>query len=345
VSESYHDARALPRDGGSVTRTAARCDTLLRELPGFSRQREWLFGSLLPLFGTFFLAALRNPSPLKPGIVAGWCAIVLFATACGYMLNNLADLEVDRQAGKPSPLGHWTYGARLLVAILFESASLLLTALLADVWTLAAVAFFHLVAWLYSFPPRFKEHRLLGPAAAATQFWAPSAVILIAWRTAFPAAICWIALLCVYGLRITIIHQVLDRENDMATGVTTTVATTSTSTVRSLLRMFCSAEIFLCFALVWLLLSEPLIKFTLPLLALPVANILWRRLHGEQVRLDTYKYVPLSELYETVFPLMFGITLFAQNRIKVIWALASLVMLLLMRHSARFGFRMPVPTS
>lgn len=311
----------------------------LRQLLGFSRQREWLFGSLLPLFGTFFLAALRDESQLKPSIVAGWFAVVLFATACGYMVNNLADLEVDQLAGKAIPLNHWTYGARLVVALIFEATSLLLTVLLADLWTVAAVVFFHLIVWLYSFPPRLKEHRWLGPVAAATQFWAPSAVVLMAWRLAFPAAICWIAMLCVYGLRITIVHQVIDRKSDIATGIVTTVVTMRESTVRFLLRALFSVEICLCLLLVVFLLPEPWVKLTLPLLLLPAANVFWRWRQGQQIRLDTYEYVPLSELYETVLPLMLGVAVFAQYGTRVVWALAALSIFLLMRHSGRLPLR------
>jgi 4-hydroxybenzoate polyprenyltransferase len=307
----------------------------LRQLLGFSRQREWLFGSMLPLFATFFLAALRSESQLKPGIVGGWLAVVLLATACGYMVNNLADLEVDRLAGKEIPLNHWTYGGRLVVALIFEITSLFLTVLLTDLWTVSAVVFFHLVVWLYSFPPRLKEHRWLGPIAAATQFWAPSAVVLMAWRLAFPAAICWIAILCVYGLRITIVHQVIDRDSDIATGIVTTVVTMSESAVRFLLRALFAVELCLSVLLVGFLLREPWVKLTLPLLLLLAANVFWRWKQGQQIRLDTYEYVPLSELYETVLPLILGIAVFAQYGTKVVWMIAALSIFLLMRHSGR----------
>ena len=330
------DAIRVPGAHGACC-TASVGSTLLQFLR-FSRQREWLCSSMLPLFGTFLLAGFRDPSKLSPGNVAGWLLIVGLATGCGYMLNNLADLEVDRRAGKANPLGHWTYSARLAVALTFEASSLYLTVKLSDFWTLAVVVFFHLVMWLYSFPPRFKENRWLGPLAAATQFWAPSAVILIAWHVAFPAAICWVAILSMYGVRLALIHQVLDRENDVVSGVVTSVVTMSESGIRALLRGVFSAEISLCLLLVVLLLRESQVIFTFPLLFLPIANFWWRRRHRQQIRLDTYEYVPASELYETVLPVMFGLSLFARNGASVAWALVFLLLLLLVRHAGRFTF-------
>src|SRR5581483_8393878 len=122
---------------------------------------------------------------------------------------------VDRRAGKRTFLDHWSFTGRLSIAVLLEAASLGLTLLLSDAWTLAAIGVCHLIVWSYSFPPRFKENVVMGPVVASTQFWAPSVVILIAWRTASPAALCWILVLLIYGLRMTLIHQSLDRQADL----------------------------------------------------------------------------------------------------------------------------------
>ena len=91
------------------------------QLLAFSRHGEWLLSSILPLFGTFFIAAAGNPGSLQPRVVLAWCAVFLLGIGCGYMLNNLSDLEVDRRAGKPTPLDHWTYRARLGLALTLES--------------------------------------------------------------------------------------------------------------------------------------------------------------------------------------------------------------------------------
>jgi 4-hydroxybenzoate polyprenyltransferase len=308
----------------------------LRQFLAFSRHGEWLLGSLLPLFGTFFLAAQGNAEDLKPQTILAWCAVFLLGTACGYMLNNLSDIEVDRRAGKPTPLDHWSYRARLGVALAFESASLAFTLLLSDGWTLAAIAACHLIAWSYSFPPRFKEHVWMGPVVASAQYWAPSAVMLVAWRAAFPAALCWIAILAVYGLRITIVHQSLDRQNDLATGVRTTAVAIGERAAQALLRILFAVEVCLSLLLIALLADGPIAPITVPLFLLPALNIAWRRFLGQQIKLNTYAYVPLSELYETVVPLALALTALIRAQASL-WTVALLGLLLLARHRERLG--------
>jgi 4-hydroxybenzoate polyprenyltransferase len=306
-----------------------------RQFLAFSRHREWLLGSVLPLFGTFFLAADGNPERLRATTVLAWCAVFLLGTGCGYMLNNLSDLDVDRSAGKASSLGHWSHGSKLGIALGLEAASLALTLTLSDARTLAAIAVCHLFAWSYSFPPRFKEHVWMGPVVASAQFWAPSAVILIAWRTDSAAAFCWITILAFYGLRITIVHQAIDRQADLATGVRTTAVALGEPAVHRLLVALFSVEVILSALLMGLLAAKLLLPVTWVLLLLPAVNMAWRWFHGG-IRLDTYRYVPLSELYETSVPLALAVTGLVRG-----WAsfgpVAILCVLLAARHRGRIS--------
>jgi hypothetical protein len=112
----------------------------------------------------------------------------------------------------------------------------------------------------------------------------------------------------------------------------------SESGVRALLRAVIFVEISLCLLLVVFLLRESQVLFTFPLLLLPVANFWWKRRHNRRIRLDTYEYVPMSELYETVLPMMFGLSLFARNGASVAWALVFLFLLLMVRHADRVTF-------
>ena len=311
-----------------------------RQFLAFSRHQEWLLGSLLPLFGTFFLAANGTPEHLKSRTILAWCAVFLLGTGCGYMLNNLSDIEVDRRANKPVPLEDWTYRARLGVALALEVASLALTLLLSDPLTLAAIVACHLIAWSYSFPPRFKEYFWMGPVVASAQFWAPSAVILIAWRAASPVTLWWLAILAVYGLRITIVHQVIDRQADLTSGVRTTAVAIGQPAAQALIRFIFSIEALLCLWLIVLLVAGPLAGMTIPLLLLPGLNMLWRYFHREPIRLDTYEYVPLSELYETVVPLALALTGLMRGWSPV-GPPALLGLLLLARHRARLRGVLP----
>jgi len=110
--------------------------------------------------------------------------------------------------------------------------------------------------------------------------------------------------------------------------------------VRRLLAGLFSMEVLLVGALiVWGFLAGLLAGVTIPLLLLAPLNMAWR-LRGQRIRLDTYDYVPLSELYETVLPLSFALTCFSRGQVS--WGpLAMLGLLLLARHGARFRALLP----
>jgi 4-hydroxybenzoate polyprenyltransferase len=151
----------------------------------------------------------------------------LTGTAYGYLVNDLADIELDRRAGKPNVFrspGVSRTRAALIVAVVF------------GVMVVCGLPFVHrpdflplwivwvLSATFYSLPPvRLKERGVLGLVATiAAQQPIPAAMafaVLGHLRTW--GALAFIAYITLRGICSDVGHQMRDRSQDEAAGATT----------------------------------------------------------------------------------------------------------------------------
>ena len=146
-------------------------------------------------------------------------------TAYGYLINDLADVELDRRAGKPNAFhGVSRTKAALVVAAVFGVmlACGLPFARRPDflplwiAWTLAAT--------FYSLPPvRLKERGVLGLiATVVAQQPIPAAMAFAALGHLHTwGALVFIAYITLRGICSDVGHQMRDRERDAATGART----------------------------------------------------------------------------------------------------------------------------
>lgn len=146
-------------------------------------------------------------------------------TAYGYLINDLADVELDRRAGKPNAFhGMNRTKAALVMAVVFGVMVVcgLPFARRPDFLPLWIVQ--TLAATFYSLPPvRLKERGALGLVATiAAQQPLPAAMAFAALghlRTW--GALAFIAYITLRGICSDVGHQVRDRERDAATGART----------------------------------------------------------------------------------------------------------------------------
>jgi 4-hydroxybenzoate polyprenyltransferase len=129
------------------------------------RWREWS-DTKMPLFlvGVFY-AVLRMD---EPGIaelaqIAALFALLCFFAAFGHIINDYADRDADRAAGKKKILATWSKSAALS-AVAIPAVGTIGLAVGFDGYTLALTVLAVLVAILYSLPPpaRLKERGILG---------------------------------------------------------------------------------------------------------------------------------------------------------------------------------------
>lgn len=205
---------------------------------------------------------------------------ILFSTIMtgyGYLVNDLADMELDRQHGKSNAFkGMKQSRATLIVLLVLAIGSIFgLTFIdrprFALIWLLWIV-----VATFYSLPPfRLKERGLAGlVATVAAQQTLPTALLF----AAFGELVSWGALIFVLfstirGLSSDVSHQMRDWSHDVSTGTMTFAVRYGYSTVQTVYAISLETErLALGSVMVLLLLDLP--PVTLPLLGWKVA-IAW----------------------------------------------------------------------
>jgi cytochrome P450/4-hydroxybenzoate polyprenyltransferase len=284
---------------------------LLAEL---TRWDEW-YDSKLPVF----LAALCygglvavDRGGAHGAALAGAIAWLLALFGCyaafGHLVNDYADREVDRRAGKERPIGRLAepVARALVVAPALGAMAIALCRFDAGTSTLTAAAL--AVAALYSLPPaRLKTRGVLGLAAATlAQRTAPLAIAFQGLRAWDPGAAALVALGTCIGIRFILVHQALDRANDLRSGVETVGTRTTLGPLFRLVkrRVFPAEALCAVLAVGLAALRAPVLLAVFALFLLKEAYY-WRR--GLPLRPVTYD--ALSDLYCIILPLSLGLSL------------------------------------
>ncbi len=156
------------------------------------------------------------------------CLFLLFSlcsTAYGYLVNDLADVELDRRAGKPN-LFHTMSRSRAILVVAMTWIMMVTCGLpfvrqpgFLPLWIAWA-----LTTTCYSLPPlRLKERGLLGLAATIVAQQPLPAAMAFSALGALPSwgALVFIASITLRGICSDVGHQMRDRARDEAAGATT----------------------------------------------------------------------------------------------------------------------------
>jgi 4-hydroxybenzoate polyprenyltransferase len=307
----------LPKTGWTAT-----LDAWLRALSELVRWREWS-DSKLPMFlAAMFYAALRTPDA---GLVQLRLMAVLFVVLClyaafGHAINDYADLETDRAAGKDRLIARLKEPTRLALLAGACVAAAAIAALRLDRTALILTGAAFLLAAGYSMPPaRLKERGLLGwLAAALAQRTLPAAIVFAAFRVWDAAAIAFLVLGTLIGLRFIIVHQYRDADNDRRSGVRTAATQRAPADLVAILYGVFALEVLaLCACVSLMAMREPLLAA--PALAW-LAVVIVRRVSG--LPIEPVSYFVFGSFYHWVWPLSLGVLLSAR---APVFALAVVV--------------------
>jgi 4-hydroxybenzoate polyprenyltransferase len=252
------------------------------------------------------------------------------------MLNNVSDLELDAQVGKVNELKNWSPQSKIISSLGVGTAALLFGTVILPLRSLPVLGLCFLLAWVYSLPPRFKENVILGPLVASMgQLSAPAAVILVAWGQFSIVALVYAIVVSLYGLRMILVHQLLDYENDTCTSTVTTAIVLGRVRVKRLIGAVLVLEVIGSTILLALLLKEGMPPLLLLLLLLPLFRLAIQLASGGRVRLDSYTYIPLADFHESLLPLMLAISLGLLSGGRLWWLAVLLLAVFLRRHRDR----------
>lgn len=308
----------------------------LKDAVGLFRVKEWYDSKvpmlLLPLLYGAALAADR----FSPELFGKILLILYFDSiflAFGYLINDYADMDVDKKAGKDKRMHHLPAGIPLFLVIGSIVLGCLPVLIVSPDWrTVLALAVIYFFGGSYSAPPlRFKERGVWGLlVSSSAQRCFPLFLLPVLMKTEVDAAyLLWILLSFFVGLRYILVHQYVDAENDRKAGVET-FALHHQRKVAVLIRLSFAAELaFLTLLMIPAAVLRPWILWFLAAYALLTA-IRWRgcRMVFGQGGLYSFDQVPLEDLYNHFLPLLFAVMMMQSDPgwgiLPAIWAAALL---------------------
>jgi len=286
----------------------------MKTLLGLIRWKDW-YDSKPPLFFFAFYYLLLtlykvDIQHLFSLIFLGIFYISFFSFA--YMMNDYFDQSADRIAGKEnflSTLIGWQQTLALSTA--FIVGTIALTPFYQQQTAVIMLILSYLFAVLYSAPPfRLKGRGILGIACASLgQRVFPLLVVYSVFEHFGLDTIIFVALSFLIGIRWILIHQLLDRENDLRANLQTYASSKPLEKTLDVTRFTLAIEIAL--ALLFLVVAAAEIPAFLPL---GVSYLLyelylfplWRKM-GLRNMLCSYKYAPLADFYYLWLP--FGLSI------------------------------------
>lgn len=219
---------ASPADPAVLRGARVRAPAILARLRAALRWDEW-YASKVPFVWTACATAALTAPLDDATILLRTAAVILFTCLCGgfgYVVNDYADRECDRLAGKPLRMPALAEPTILFVSAALAAAAAGVLALVATSMAAAAAGIGTLVlAALYSLRPvRLKERGAAALwAAAAAQRTLPTLLAFAAFGSLGAVAWSFAAVAQGAGVRGMLVHQVADKVNDRRSGVATFV--------------------------------------------------------------------------------------------------------------------------
>lgn len=284
------------------------------------RIREWGYSKLAALVGVLAWS-LPIPATVHGAVwLVGGGLFALGVLALGYVANDLADRETDAIAGKRNASAR-NAGVAILVAL--SAGTIMAVGAMSMHAPVLPAVLVALGALVYSFPPRLKERPILGPiVGAGAQLTWPAGVALLS-VSALPSAWAWACATVPYGLRLMIVHQLLDRENDLRSSTHTFVTRYGSAAGVRVIHALLVVEIGAIGTA--LLFSDPHALLAGGLaVAGAVAAVALRHRAGLPISLTDFRWVPLADLYSFWCPV--AALALATARAPV-WGLALLAFL------------------
>jgi len=286
----------------------------------YIRIREWLSSKITLMIGVLLFFSYVNETPLKmvyPELLIYFLFTSMFM-AVSYVANDFSDIEVDKLAGKNkiiATMPRWLIWASFLimivagnVPIIILSSNKLLCIVLIVVTYIMGLAY-------SSLGLRFKERGVWGLVECSfAQRCMPLFLIVCiedikGLNILFLAG--WVLISFLDGLRYILIHQSIDMENDIKSGVKTFVLEKKNNYRNSIVAFFVAVIVLLTIVFIPLWLDYPVLLLAVYIIygAFEYCIYMVLVVYANKDWFVSYDSVPLEAFLNMIFPLVMGLVL------------------------------------
>lgn len=304
----------------------------MKNIISYLRINEWLSSKVTMMLGIFvYFLYLSKSNGLSLLISTG--IYFLFGSAffsISYIANDYADIEVDKKAGKEKVIAKMKdWQIWLSFAILFIVGNVpLILYFQKKVQSIVLIVITYILGLAYStLGIRFKEKGIWGLIECSfAQRSMPLVVIcvMLSLKRIQIILLCgWIVISFLDGLRYIVIHQVVDLENDLKSGVVTYISQKKKN-YRELLVLLFIVEIWGTTAiLIPVFVEHIVISFIIVLifilLEIGIYNVL--NVFANKDWFCTFDSVPFEAFLNCGMPLLVGICITITNHFMVMFIL------------------------
>lgn len=293
----------------------------MKNIISYLRIKEWLDSKVTFMMGILLFFYFCIDGRIETITIAKTVAYFLYVSmflAISYVANDFADMEIDKKAGKAKVIAHmpkWGIWSSLILMAMLGNVPLIICADNKLICSFIIFFTFFLGLAYSTLGIRFKERGLLGLIECSfAQRCMPLLIIFVLVKTDVPIAamlLGWMILSFIDGLRYIIIHQVNDLENDIASGVETYVTRKKGNYRKVLLMLLISEIIITVFLLIplWkraVVLTSAFVVFNI---ALEYCIYVVIQKYAQKDILLTFDSVPMEAFYNTLFPVLSGLSL------------------------------------
>lgn len=307
----------------------------MKKILAFIRAPEWSHSKIPVLLAVPLYYFALYPQTLTFGyqlkMLAVYFAFASLYGAFGYAINDFSDIEADKAAGKEKLIFAMAPGQALLAIIGLAVLGLIPFLLMGLNWTLVTILLVaYLLAASYSLKPlRLKERGGLGLLTAAlTQRCMPLLVLLPLLDIPVGLLFLWVALGMLTGLRYILVHQILDSQSDLKTGIRTFALENGDLAVLLVYLVLAIELMVLVRILLPLLLGRSWILLVLAIYLLKTAAV-WLALNryvGQSFILS-FHHAPLEDFYNIYLVLILLMVLVAADP-RWLWILLATLLYL-----------------
>ncbi|MEE1086812.1 MAG: UbiA family prenyltransferase [Schaedlerella sp.] len=309
---------------------------MLSNVMKYFRVREWYDSKIPMMLSVFMYFYFLDPKQygVEQFLYRFFSYFLYLAAflAFSYLINDYSDMDIDRKAGKKKVILHvpkWMVVASMTGLILVGNLPLLVLVDWNTICILLSIVIYFLGAAYSVKGLRFKEKGAIGLVECSiAQKCVPVLLVPFLVEVETVLFVIWMVLLFVDGMRYIIIHQVIDLENDLKTGVKTYI-----SSGKSLYKNAMFAEIFLELVLICLLFSKIVLEHWILWLFI-ICYLVNEAIIGTVICvylkkkwLFTYEAVPMEDLFNVYMPILLLVGIAVSY--PIVWSVVPVAMIYL----------------